>query len=91
MQKKTKYRFGQISNAVLLAGLIILAIGLYYAVLKAGIPYQDPTVEMQIQYAVNHEIGGVLSTVGVTLVLCGGIVRFIMGRVARDLRDTAEG
>ena len=84
MNKKTKYRLGQISNAVLLAGLIILMIGLYYAVLKAGIPYQDPTAEMQIQYAVNHEIGRVLSTVGVVLVLCGGIARFIIGRGACD-------
>lgn len=84
MNKKTKYKLSQLSSAVLLAGLIILMIGLYYAVLKAGIPYQDPTVEMQIQYAVNHEIGSALSTVGVVLVLCGGIVRFITGRGARD-------
>lgn len=84
MNNKTKHIFGEISNAILLAGLIILVIGLYYLVVKAGIPYQDPTVEMQIQYAINDGIGSVLSKAGFILALCGGIARVVVWRVGRD-------
>lgn len=84
MKNKMKNLFHEISNAVLAAGLIILVIGLYYLVIKAGIPYQDPTVEMQIQYAINDGIGSVLSKAGFILALCGGIARVVVWRVGRD-------
>ena len=41
LTKKESYLF-QTLNAILLAGIIILFIGVYYCVIKAGIPYQDP-------------------------------------------------
>ena len=84
MKNKMKNLFREISNAVLLAGVIILVIGLYYLVIKAGIPYQDPTVEMQIRYAIDDGIGSVLSKVGFILALCGGIARVVVWRVGRD-------
>ena len=87
MKNKMKNLFCKISDAVLLAGLIILVIGLYYLVIKAGIPYQDPTVEMQIQYAIHHGIGSVLSKVGVILALCGGIAWLVSRRVEHDRID----
>ena len=34
------------SSAVLLAGCIVFAVGAYYEVIKAGIPYQDPPLEL---------------------------------------------
>ncbi|MCH5263130.1 MAG: hypothetical protein J1F42_09465 [Lachnospiraceae bacterium] len=83
MNKKLIHVFREIGNAVLAAGVIILMIGLYYLVIKAGIPYQDPTVEMQIQYAINNGIGSVLSTTGLILALCGGIARLVIWRVDR--------
>lgn len=84
MNKKLIHVFREIGNAVLTAGLIILVIGLYYLVIKAGIPYQDPTVEMQIQYAINDGIGSVLSKAGFILALCGGIGCVVVRRVGRD-------
>lgn len=39
----------QTINAIFLAGIIILFIGVYYWIIKAGIPYQDPPLELQIQ------------------------------------------
>ena len=81
MKNKMKNLFREISNAVLLAGLIILVIGLYYLIIKSGIPYQDPTVEMQIQYAINEGIGSILSKAGLVLAVCGGIVRLVSWRV----------
>lgn len=57
----------KILGPVMLAGAIILGIGLYYSIVKAGIPYQDPPLELQIQYAINMGIGKELTKMGVTL------------------------
>lgn len=65
MKEKTRHILCQIINSVILAGIIILLIGLYYWVVKAGIPYQEPTLEMQIEYAVNMGIGDKLVVSGV--------------------------
>lgn len=64
-----------IINAILLAGIIILFIGAYYSIFKTGIPYQDPPLELQIQYAVNMGIGDILTRDGLLISLCGGIAR----------------
>ncbi|MCM1494892.1 MAG: hypothetical protein NC089_03745 [Bacteroides sp.] len=60
---------------ILFAGIIIFLIGCYYAVLEAGLPYQDPTVEMQIEYAINLGVGKVL-------IRCGGLT-FLLGLLFR--------
>lgn len=78
MKEKKRYILCQIINAVTIAGIIILFIGLYYFIIKAGIPYQDPTLEMQIQYEVNARIGNVLMGSGFKLAICGGIIRFVL-------------
>ena len=65
-------------SSVILAGIIILFIGLYYSMIKAGIPYQDPPLELQIQYAVNMGIGETLTGKGFGIAVCGGIVRIIL-------------
>ena len=84
MKNKMKNLFHEISNAILLAGLIILVIGWYYLIIKSGIPYQDPTVEMQIQYEIDYGIGSVLSKTGLILAVCGGIARVVVWRVGHD-------
>ncbi len=68
----------QIINAILLAGIIMLLIGAYYCVIKAGIPYQDPPLELQIQYAINMGIGEVLVKKGFQISICGGIARLFL-------------
>lgn len=67
----------QTISAVLLAGMIILFIGVYYCVIKAGIPCQDPPLELQVQYAVNMGIGEILVKNGFLICICGGIARLI--------------
>ena len=64
-------------NAVILAGIIILSTGIYYCVIKAGIPYQDPPLELQIQYTINMEIGSILAKEGFLLSICGVIARWL--------------
>ncbi len=63
------------SGAVLLAGCIVFAVGAYYEVIKAGIPYQDPPLELQIQYAINLGIGDELCRHGYFPILAGAAVR----------------
>lgn len=60
MKEKIQYNLYWIINSVILAGGILFFTGLYYVIIKAGIPYQDPTLEIQIQYAVNMRIGETL-------------------------------
>lgn len=84
MTNRWKASCSKICSAVLFAGLIILVLGLYYAVIKAGIPYQDPTAEMQIQYAINYGIGSILLKMGAALALIGGIVRLVLWQVNKQ-------
>lgn len=67
-------------------GLINLIIGIYYLFIKAGLPYQDPPIELQIQYAVNTRVGEILGAIG--LVMCFiGIIGSIMFRVIEKKKN----
>ena len=70
-------------TSFIIAGLIMLIIGLYYLVIKAGIPYQDPTVEMQIQYSINMGIGDTLTLTGFILSVFGLICRIVTGIISK--------
>lgn len=74
-----KYTLHRLLNALILAGIILFFTGLYYSVIKAGIPYQDPPLELQIQYTVNMRIGEILLRNGLLIVVCSGILRLIWG------------
>ncbi len=87
MKKSRKQTFFSIIYAVMLAGAILLLIGLYYLVIKAGIPYQDPTAEMQIQYAVHSQIGEILIGKGFAICACAGVLRLILGLVWRKTKE----
>lgn len=54
----------RLGGALLLAGVLILALGLYYLVVRAGIPYQDPPPETQLHYAVHQGVGETLIKLG---------------------------
>ena len=72
-----------IFNSIILAGLIILLIGLYYDVIKAGIPYQDPPLELQIKYAVNMGIGDTLLKDGFLITVFGILLRITAWIIAK--------
>lgn len=46
-----------------LGGILVIA-GLYFTMVKAGLPYQDPTPEMTAQYERHMDIGMVLLLTG---------------------------
>ena len=70
-------------DIVIVAGVIMLFAGLYFWLIKAGIPYQDPTPEMQMHYAKNLRTGEVLIAVGFLVSIFAPIPRIIVGIVAR--------
>lgn len=83
IKEKTMYYLRLTANSVILAGIILLFIGLYYSMIKAGIPYQDPPPELQIQYAVYMGIGEILLKNGFLAAICGGAVRLLLGVIWR--------
>ena len=74
------------SLAFILAGVIILLIGAYYLVVKAGIPYQDPPSELQIKYAVNMGVGHELFKDGLIVTALG-----FLGRILSRLLGKRKG
>lgn len=78
MKEQTRQHLRQIINSVILAGIIMFFIGLYYWIIKAGIPYQNPPLELQIQYTVNMTIGEILLKNGFVIAISGIIVRFLL-------------
>lgn len=67
-----------IALALIIAGFIMFVTGCYYAILKAGLPYQDPPLELQIEYAVNMGIGKSLLKSGSLTFFIGLIFRIIL-------------
>lgn len=80
MNTKINNYIRQVVNAVILSGIILIFTGSYYCVFKAGIPYQDPPLELQIQYIVDMRIGEILLKNGLLMTICGGIIRLILRR-----------
>ena len=61
----------RISDAIVTAGIIITVVGIYYLMVKAGIPYQDPPLELEIQYAANTAAGNALVKTGIMSFVTG--------------------
>lgn len=78
MKNRLTVFFMQICHAALLAGVIMLVIGLYHLVIKAGIPYQDPTLEMEIQWVVDWRVGKILAINGLVFAIAGGLLRLFI-------------
>ena len=72
-----------ILNVLIVAGALAFVIGLYFWIIKAGIPAQDPTPEMKAQYAQNMLIGDALVFSGFLTSLTAAIPRIIIGIVSR--------
>ena len=55
-------------------GLLIVLAGFAYDVLFAGIPYQDPTPELQARYDFHSSIAGLIYKTGGIVLLVGIVV-----------------
>lgn len=83
MKDKIKYYLRLTINSILLAGILLCLMGLYYSVIKAGIPYQDPPLELQIQYAIHMGIGEILLKNGFIITICSGIIRILLWLICK--------
>lgn len=61
--------------SITLSGSIIFVIGLYFSVVKGGLPYQDPTTEMTIRWMAYHFAGETC--------MLNGLVIFLIGLIGR--------
>lgn len=86
MQEKAWSHLCWMLNSVTLAGVIIFFIGSYYTIIKAGIPYQDPPLDLQIKYAVNMGIGETLVANGFVIAICGGMIRLLFGVIRKKYK-----
>jgi hypothetical protein len=64
-------------RALIAVGTVLAAIGVFYILIKAGLPYQDPTLDMQIDYLANQKAGRILFLYGVIIFAIGFLLRLI--------------
>lgn len=74
MKKIGKYTFG--------IGLSLVVIGFIYDAMFAGIPPQDPPLELQIQYARDAKIASSIMGAGLIVTIVGALV-WLTGRVIK--------
>lgn len=69
-------------SAVWIAGIMLIFIGIYFLAVGAGIPYQDPTVELTIKWEANYLAGTMCTKCGVAFFIIG-IVGYVVLRICR--------
>lgn len=69
-------------GSFLLAGIIVLLFGIYYMFIKAGLPYQDPPLELLVQWNTYGEVGETLSLWGAVMILAS-ILGTVLMRITR--------
>lgn len=84
MQTLYKLRF-----IPLVVGFVICIVGFYYSVIKAGIPYQDPTPEMTKKYMLYMRIGDTLSITGSGILLIA-ITLLIVLKIVNSKRKSND-
>ena len=84
--KKTVESLKTLSRGFIIAGIIILLLSAYYLVIKAGIPYQDPTPELQLRYTVNSHVGDELLTAGLSALIVGIVGRVVTGIIGKNVK-----
>lgn len=58
-------------HSVILSGIFVFIIGLYFIVIKAGLPYQDPTTEMAIKWMAYNTAGEICMKNGIIIFALG--------------------
>lgn len=66
-----KAKLKALVHAILLSGVFVLILGLYFVGIKAGIPYQDPTTEMTIRWMAYQSAGEVCARFGISIFAFG--------------------
>ena len=69
--------------SIALSGLLLIVAGVVYDMLFAGIPYQDPTPQMQASWDFHHDVAG--------MIYGAGALVFVLGLIASPLRRRKTG
>ena len=75
-------RLKSLCISLICAGVIVCFIGVYFLMFGAGIPYQDPTTEMTINWLANDLAGTICLKCGGLVIVIGLLGHFIV-RVAK--------
>ena len=75
--------FHKALGPIMLAGGYILGIGLYYLINKAGIPYQDAPLDLEVKYMVNMGIGETLTKMGAATMVSAYVGRAVITIILR--------
>lgn len=62
-------------------GLLLLLVGFLYDVMFAGIPYQDPTAELEARYQAHQAVAGIFYRSGLLLMGLGLLVLPLLRRL----------
>ena len=84
--RKASKTLQTLSGSILIAGLVVLLIGAYYAIIKAGIPYQDAPDDILWIYEINMHIGDTLVKDGV-IIFAAGLVFYLVMRAVRKSKN----
>ena len=76
-------RLKTIFYSIILSGIFVFVIGVYFAVIKAGLPYQDPTTEMTIRWMAYNTAGEACALFGIVIFLVGFVGWFVHKFVKR--------
>jgi hypothetical protein len=80
-----------IAVGLLGAGFLTLATGVVYDLMFAGIPYQDPSPELQARYRFHSRVAGVLLGTGLILAVVGSAgATLLAGRALLGRRITSR-
>jgi hypothetical protein len=77
MKKTGKYVFG--------IGLLVIVVGFLYEIMFAGIPPQDPPIDLQIRYDRDHKIASWIMNSGL-IVTAVGVLISIAAKLSHRLR-----
>ena len=60
-----------LSQGVLISGILSALMGAYYLFAKAGLPLQDPPLALKIQYEIDFGVGEKMLMLGITCLFIG--------------------
>jgi hypothetical protein len=75
---------------ILFAGIGILTMGIYFAVVKAGIPYQDPTETLIAEYAAFDEAGKICIWTGSLSIVVGIAIMVLSLKKKKEVTSKKE-
>ena len=69
--------------ALVVIGVMIILMGFIYDVFLAGIPYQDPTLELIANYNLHSKIAAIIRCIGMSVCLVGGGMFIVLGTIRK--------